>query len=1094
MFQKLRFFRGTEHDLNLVQDSDGVYRGTVHMDPVSSGLYETVNLFILEEVEKDNQVWLNYPTSNSPFGSTLNFKWLNDFDTSSDIIMYGTKLEDGIVKIDNKKEQAFDLIDIVDNTQLEVYFDVSTAIDDGLNFCLNYPGDGFPGDCAFAPELTLKRGFTYIFDQGDISNQGYTLSFSETPNGENPDGTIADIYNEGVEYIGSPGANGLLTFSVPLDAPDTLYYFSPAGVIFNDPMGNIVNIVDADLDIDDDGYKEVTEVNNSAIAVNIALMSFDEGRHHRTLQIYEKDSVSENIVAEIKFYGEVEAEDERLKVMLGNLGASLEETDFLLFKDHDITEMAPDFILLNQKRKELLLELHDIKPFVGTYKAILNAIDFFGYNNITLKEYWMNIDDTSDRFGKLKAIPVPNSSTYGELQRKMMSIKVPSSTLKKTSRFSLVYKINVPNGEFDYWDIPEVDEVFDFTPEEVLIKLYGLKDRLQREYLPLNAKIVDITGEGDFFAQKSMNFWNNQNGIALFTEGHDIKFDVLPKDRNLYIEDFAIILKNIYDEDDTTLSDDYNDLLNLGFNEYGSLSGDIRDANGEVVTQGQRSILRDQYHSFYRDYLQQPLDTFNQDIPVGCPVTLDGTETFTYTWDDAEFNWNDAMDSNENLGVTWKDWWKRWVYEIEWVITGPRNYAESFRGPIDDFLVFPLALPYEGKYSVEMRTYDLFGHRSYEHRQDTIDVKLKDVEIYGLYKWMEPMAWRDTDTSWNSTGGVWYMPLNNTQFTEDILSTFYLTMDRANYLHDESHSVNTSMVKRYLDIYSETGFSETAGPYQWNNCSFRWNDGQHNWWDATVVGMDMTASFKILNLSSSDVLTIEHTDPTTSEKKIGTFTPTVSPASPNSLADWQQLADELNSSDDEVISKFNYNIIYVDFDGDGTTDSTGEWIPVDGDEDGQVADGGGPAVDDEDDIPLQNILAANILAVGKNYSRYNDFDDVYVTDTNDPPTILDGKLSGKLNCIHNNPTFDNVRVFRDFAEVERSTHLTISADITKMPGIKNQKWTITNSISSEANDIYYDDMWLTYIFQNPGYYTIRLDVEDTNGNVNSIERNMLKVK
>ena len=778
--------------------------------------------------------------------------------------------------------------------------------------------------------------------------------------------------------------------------------------------------------------------------------------------------------------------------MLNNLGARLEETDFLLFKDHDITEMAPDFILLNQKRKELLLELHDIKPFVGTYKAILNAIDFFGYNNITLKEYWMNIDDSSDRFGKLKAIPVPNSSTYGELQRKQMSIKTPSSTLKKTSRFSLVYKINVPNGEFDYWDIPEVDEVFDFTPEEVLIKLYGLKDKLQREYLPLNAKIVDITGEGDFFAQKSMNFWNNQNGIALFTEGHDIKFDVLPKDRNLYVEDFALILKNIYDDDDTTLADDYNDLLNLDFDQYGELSGDVRDTNGEVVTQGQRSILRDQYFEFYNNYFQGPLDTFNQDIPVGCPITLDGTETFTYTWDDAEFNWNDAMDSNQNLGVTWKDWWKRWVYEIEWVITGPKDYNNAFRGPIDDFLVFPLALPYEGKYSVEMRTYDLFGHRSYEHREDTIDVKLKDVEIYGLYKWMETMQWRDTDIDWNSTGGVWSMPLNNSTYTEDILSTFYLSMDRANYLHDESHSINTSMVKRYLDIYSETGFSETAGPYQWDNCEFRWNDGQHNWWDATVVGMDLTASFKILGLSSNEVLTIEHTDPSTGESKIGTFTPTVSPASPNSLADWQQLADELNASEDEVISKFNYNIIYVDYDGDGTTDSTGEWIPVDGDEDGQVADGGGPAVDDVDDIPLQNILAANILAVGKNYSRYNDFDDVYVVDANDQ--VLNGKISGKLHCIHNNPTFDNVRVFRDFAEIERSTHLTISADVTKMAGIKNQKWTISNSISSEANDIYYDDMWLTYIFQHPGYYTIRLDVEDTNGNVNSIERNMLKVK
>ena len=1092
MFQKLRFFRGVEHDFNFVQDENGVYRGTVHMDPVSSGIYETVNLFILEEVEKDNQIWLNYPTSNSPYGSTLEFRWINEFDTSDDIIMYGTKLENGIINIDQKKTQSFDLIDITNNTQVETYFFVTTAVDDGTNFKLDFADDGIPNGGVFAPELTLKRGFTYMFSQTDVSNSQYIMAFSETPDGEISPGVMADTYTNGVTYNGTPGTNGILTFTVPLDAPDTLYYFSPGGVIFNETLGNTINIVDADLDLNDNGYKEIDDLDNSAIAINITLMSFDEGRHHRTLQIYEKDSISETIVAEIKFYGEVEAEDERLKVLLGNLGSGLDETDFLLFKDHDISEMAPDHILLNQKRKELLLELHDIKPFVGTYKAILNAIDFFGYNNITLKEYWMNIDDSSDRFGKLKAIPVPNSSTYGEVQRKAMSIKLPSSTLKKTSRFSLVYKINVPNGEFDYWDIPEVDEVFDFTPEEVLIKLYGLKNKLQREYLPLNAKIVDIVGEGDFFAQKSMNVWNNQNNIAFFSEGHDIKFDVLPKNRNLYIEDFALVLSNIYDDTDTTLADSYNILLNTEFDEYGDLSGDVRDSNGEVVTQGLRSILKEQYHNFYRDYLQEPLDTFNQDIPIGCPITLDGTETFTYTWDDADFNWNDALDPNASLLVTWKDWWKRWVYEIEWEIKGPRGYNKAFRGPIDDFLVFPIALPYNGKYSVEMRTYDLFGHRSYEYRPDEIDVKLKDVEIYGIYKWMEEMNWMNADINWNSTGGIWKMPLNNSQYTSDILSTFYLSMDRANYLHDDSHSVNTSMVKRYLDIYSDSGYSETSGPYQWDNCSFRWNDGKHNWWDATVVGMDLTASFKIISLNAGNTLNIVHTNPSTGEISLGEYTSSITPTGPQDLLAWQQIADELNASEDLVINKFNYNVIYVDSNGDGTVNYTGEWLPVDGDEDGNVADGGGPSPDDTDDIPLQNILAANILAVGKNYSRFNDFDDVYVLDVNG--NEIANAVKGKLNCVHNNPTFDNVRVFRDFAEVERSTHLTISSDITKMAGAKSHTWTINNSISSEANDIYYDDMWLTYIFQYPGYYTIRLDVEDTNGNVNSIERNMLKVK
>ena len=132
--------------------------------------------------------------------------------------------------------------------------------------------------------------------------------------------------------------------------------------------------------VDLDGLKIVSALDNEAIQINVAINSNDEGRHQRTLLVYSNDGVDKTLIGRIFFYGEVEGEDERLKILLQNLGAVLEESDFILFKEHDITEMSPDFILLNQKRRELLLELSNIKPFIGTYKAILNAIDFFGYN------------------------------------------------------------------------------------------------------------------------------------------------------------------------------------------------------------------------------------------------------------------------------------------------------------------------------------------------------------------------------------------------------------------------------------------------------------------------------------------------------------------------------------------------------------------------------------------------------------------------------------------------------------------------------------------------------------------------------------------
>ncbi len=917
MYNNLRFFNGLDTDLNLVKNDDGVWTGIVYLPEVSVQLYETVNLFILEECSHLYDVTPNTPVSENTDPTKFVFKWQKDvLAESKDFIMYTAQLKDGMYQIENLDTVEHDLID-----------------------------------------------------------------------------------------------NSVIT------------------------------------GVDANGLKTISSKQNVALQVNIALSSLNEGFHRRTLLMYESVNGVETLVASIEFYGEVEGEDERLKSLLQNFGATLDEGDFLLFKEHDISEMSPDYRLLNQKRKELLLELHNIKPFVGTYKAILNAIDFFGYDRITLKEYWINIDKASNSFGKLYAIPVPNASKRGEMIRKKMRFKVPSSTTKKTSRFSLVYRLNEPNGTFDEWDIPNVDEVFDYTPDEVIIKLYGLKNKLQREYLPLNAKIVDITGEGDYFTQKNLNVWNIQNGIGFFSEGHDIKFEVFPKDRPIFIEDTSLVLKSTLDQDDPT--NNYNLFLNM-------LPGTEDD-----LTEAERIELKQIYKNFYDDYHNVELHSYNQNIPIGAPVTLDGTLTFDDIWDEADFTWEDAVDANANLLVTWENWWKRWVYEVEWIVTNTeRGYNQTFRGPIDDFLVLPLSLPYNGDYDVEFRTYDLFGHRSHYKKDNFINVKLKELELYGIYKWKEETDWNSKKLDWNKSGGYWNFPQDNSTLVEDDIATMYLTLDRANYVHLESdQGVRFSTVRRYLDIYSEDGFSETTGPYQWNECEFRWNDSKHLWWKAMRIGADLTASFKIDSIDNLDQLVIEHIDPITQTTLTGTHTiisPT--PVDEFDIAGWTSIADELNASTDPVISKFNYNVVFEDTDGVN---------------------------------PLASDIFRFILAVGWDYSYTYDFSNVSII-----PIIpgSDSNVSGETHVVHYNPTWDDTRVFKSFAEVERSTHVTISTDISKFPGSKNAIWRIQNITNPEITDIYYNNMWLTYIFQHPGYYSIELEAEDTYGNKNVVKRNMLKVK
>ena len=64
------------------------------------------------------------------------------------------------------------------------------------------------------PDLTLKRGMTYEFDMNTPSHPFYIKTLQNTGTG--------DDYTDGVGGNGS--VDGKITFTVPMDAPDTLYY------------------------------------------------------------------------------------------------------------------------------------------------------------------------------------------------------------------------------------------------------------------------------------------------------------------------------------------------------------------------------------------------------------------------------------------------------------------------------------------------------------------------------------------------------------------------------------------------------------------------------------------------------------------------------------------------------------------------------------------------------------------------------------------------------------------------------------------------------------------------------------------------------
>lgn len=189
-------------------------------------------------------------------------------------------------------------------------------------------------------------------------------------------------------------------------------------------------------------------------------------------------------IAYFRVYGETEAEDERFEANLKMLGIDLTEEDEYIFKQSDVKEDGIDYRLLNRKRKEMFNLFPDIYNYIGSYRAILNSIDFFGYNDVDLMEYYRNIDPKSPYYQKLKRVLIPeltDRTVDGWSYEEDLSKK---AEYIKTNLFNLTYKITDEDG----------NNILLYSIKEVQTKLNGLKNWLRRNVIPVNSNIRDITG------------------------------------------------------------------------------------------------------------------------------------------------------------------------------------------------------------------------------------------------------------------------------------------------------------------------------------------------------------------------------------------------------------------------------------------------------------------------------------------------------------------------------------------------------------------------------------------------------------------------
>lgn len=69
-------------------------------------------------------------------------------------------------------------------------------------------------------------------------------------------------------------------------------------------------------------------------------------------------------------------------------------------------------------------------------------------------------------------------------------------------------------------------------------------------------------------------------------------------------------------------------------------------------------------------------------------------------------------------------------YEIEWTITGPKNYYFQWRDTVSNLYKIPHVLPYTGEYSIDLKVHDMHGGVSTAHKQVIVESESPVLEAF----------------------------------------------------------------------------------------------------------------------------------------------------------------------------------------------------------------------------------------------------------------------------------------------------------------------------------------------------------------------------
>ena len=251
-------------------------------------------------------------------------------------------------------------------------------------------------------------------------------------------------------------------------------------------------------------------------------LSCTDGVVYGNLYIY-----SFNIIAQGKYVGEVTDtftingeefsigadfvdENESLGINLTNFGAEISNEVQRAIYEAPLDEQMTDYILINRKFKELLNEYINILGNKGSYKSLINSLNWFEYGDIVkLYEYWKHTEPNKNYLSKRDITQFVNEQTeellYSNAKTTFIGISAALESIVKNDG-EIVYEDKYDEKQSDNAQLvdepnPELEKrVLLWSKADMSLKMVLLGNFFATYFLPIHLDLIHCTIEDIVYA------------------------------------------------------------------------------------------------------------------------------------------------------------------------------------------------------------------------------------------------------------------------------------------------------------------------------------------------------------------------------------------------------------------------------------------------------------------------------------------------------------------------------------------------------------------------------------------------------------------